>query len=1520
MNQNKSADWVESQNSSRQNKPSNFAEGLSMFLDKNFKKELSLNDEVNVYNKVIDKKTGKVKINEFMREYSESYSKFLSDNDLDKKEFNFEQLDWNIEFENLINDVLVVKFSKLTINRKSFVNAISSKVNGMDITDELKEKFKNQATVLSEQMNSSLLVESVKTQSTINNIVENIVNWEVAEESDRKEIKSKINPDFFEKWNIDIDSLSTEQKLIFGSLVNEREVLFDDIKDLFKENVIADNLKLKFLKEYLPTISLEDAINLNIISTKSAENFIISELNGSFSSEDGLSKGEIKTLLSNNIENITDTELNALKKPLLSHKSIGQISLDLFAEHYSSIDFKTLLQNKIKEIKDIKPVLKEIISIFNGEGSTDKSGKKIDELTDGELLKMFHEEVLENSTNEMFKKMSKVLWITGKDVIDSEWKRASGEVKKTLIKSAFDWLNLSQKQLKDIYKDENKIYGLLSTRNRNVKTYKSDYANYNLSIDQLEGLLNSEDSSIVDEKKYEKIFEHESAKTAFSQDLGLQEYKTNKLILSDFKFLQKKIKEINPSFKDASKFEKKSVFRIVEPDNKEVVLKITWLNHETGEIEANIIYTKAPDSEKYEDAWIRKSWNALDFVSKMFDPVESNGRPEYLSPENLNYLREEGQLGNVNFEDFTGLEVPLDIANMTEFLNDSDPDGKEFHFQEWLNMFITWGEGKLEILTIDTIDEESDRIVISSNWDKDGETPYVMSFKEFYASFSEKSAKRFWANLNSINHFNNVVSDRPVNTKLINNKLTVNGFENSKLKDEFNEQDGQYIGTKFFKITANVNANNLKFEKGEAIEIWGLMPNGKVQVKFWKYDEGETKTSFMMPTSSKKWETYSLSELYFILNLSDDIEPYNSFSNRDAKPYNKEKINANKDTKQKLGLLGHYMNFYSAADIANSIELIVNGVWDWLKKDSDMKATKLAAKLGKIIPSSDVQDQLTIKSENEEKSMMDSVMDDLKKIDSNIATDRIEKWLLDSSTLDYKKEAWMLFMLKEYGHLSAKSLAKYQGKFIWYTSMWGKVWDELYTNTKRDCESKWIAFSEELLMFYLINRQCKGKLKPKRRSRLHKEFKALWWVGIEWDRKKGSDDASMGQDFDARIGMVKWEIAWGTYSNAWWAFEASIGKAWDGNVMSMKNANSALFYLMATWASRSLDGDRMWDKIKNHMSDGMPMNFLWFVSKPSRTDVFMKAMVAVSEKVSELNKKNVPWYQGKELAEMESKAKKIYEDSLDLSQWNWNSRCGSVYKFWEIYGDLLSRSLWMLAGTDDKYQYTDKLVMLNPDGNHDLAEYKKQSDTAFSALLSGFHVNKDLMDDPFDQAGTSWSYIKWAIKCLKLDYHGSYTYKWKKMIKEIKNDLLWSGSIKWIRDKTYVYDPNKSDVENAEANKKAQFKLYKSVIVPLIAGILENNKTNIRESFKWTHLGWELLSLWIDLTVEPFITAWITDVESCAAEETPKQKAVNEKINDIIEKIMQKKNNIREGKISDSTRECIDSVKWLFEEKLNKAA
>ncbi|MDP2395773.1 MAG: hypothetical protein Q8S84_05790 [bacterium] len=53
----------------------------------------------------------------------------------------------------------------------------------------------------------------------------------------------------------------------------------------------------------------------------------------------------------------------------------------------------------------------------------------------------------------------------------------------------------------------------------------------------------------------------------------------------------------------------------------------------------------------------------------------------------------------------------------------------------------------------------------------------------------------------------------------------------------------------------------------------------------------------------------------------------------------------------------------------------------------------------------EIKQDMLIKVERAESEQMDKELDSLSKVDSPIAVQRIEKWLLNKSTPEYKKEA-----------------------------------------------------------------------------------------------------------------------------------------------------------------------------------------------------------------------------------------------------------------------------------------------------------------------------------------------------------------------------------------------------------------------------------------------------------------------------------------------------------------------------------
>lgn len=96
------------------------------------------------------------------------------------------------------------------------------------------------------------------------------------------------------------------------------------------------------------------------------------------------------------------------------------------------------------------------------------------------------------------------------------------------------------------------------------------------------------------------------------------------------------------------------------------------------------------------------------------------------------------------------------------------------------------------------------------------------------------------------------------------------------------------------------------------------------------------------------------------------------------------------------------------------------------KHGSDVKAAKAALAMGRFLPE-DLREDIQSKVEAAESEEMDKALKKLGAVDSWIAIQRIENWLLNRDTPEHMKEAGMLFMLEKYGHLTAKkALAKYR--------------------------------------------------------------------------------------------------------------------------------------------------------------------------------------------------------------------------------------------------------------------------------------------------------------------------------------------------------------------------------------------------------------------------------------------------------------------------------------------------------------
>ncbi|MCT4616833.1 MAG: hypothetical protein N4A38_01325 [Candidatus Gracilibacteria bacterium] len=511
--------------------------------------------------------------------------------------------------------------------------------------------------------------------------------------------------------------------------------------------------------------------------------------------------------------------------------------------------------------------------------------------------------------------------------------------------------------------------------------------------------------------------------------------------------------------------------------------------------------------------------------------------------------------------------------------------------------------------------------------------------------------------------------------------------------------------------------------------------------------------------------------------------------------------------KRKLGvtgLIGKYLDFYSVMDMTEGVTHLIDAISAKLKRGTDYKAAKFAG-MFEGIGIGDVGIEMKMKIEAAQREAMDEAMNRLKSIDSWMACNLIKKWLLSKSSSEAEKEAAVIFMLQNYGTLYAKGeLIQQKGNWIWYQALGGTVGDDVYTQTKAECEQNGNNFTEELAVFELIKKQCSGKKKPKRRSRLHKEFKGLRPQGIADENKKGLDDGTDGATIDDRVKMGISEMGGGTYNNAVGVLEAVINKGGD-----IDKVNAIPAVMLLSGQAYTMDSNRVGDKLKNMSDKGfmIPLTFMAF--QGGYTDLFMDTVVQLSQDIPAA----YPQFSGmhKEALSLKENAK-----SKSLSE---PIKVDRAYKFWQKYGEVLIRALYQLNGQDNTYSKTDNIIFLEKD-NPKKSIYKKYHHFLIEIMGKtqiNYMANTAVMTDCYDGAGTSGIFLHKAFKqtCL-LDQGGGFRDKasGKKMWAEIWKELDPSTP-DGIKGRTLDDDPR------VDLDKKRR--LYTEALRYIIGGLLENH-------------------------------------------------------------------------------------------------
>jgi len=765
----------------------------------------------------------------------------------------------------------------------------------------------------------------------------------------------------------------------------------------------------------------------------------------------------------------------------------------------------------------------------------------------------------------------------------------------------------------------------------------------------------------------------------------------------------------------------------------------------------------------------------------------------------------------------------LSLVNREKFidkLDEADPQWAKIWFEKWI--FI---ESKWAVYEVIWINTDWNIQLKSRAWLEwtNGELP----FEVFFENFKKNNAKR----LSRIDGFSNLID-----LKKSSSVTPKSGGDKKAAPVENNWKDYEFSGWKI--IAKNVDHLGRKSDevveylvsdsKNDIIKICDISWNN-VTIQFWerkdfsslsesekKKDKIKDKTKWEKIYLDSRQETISLNELDLYINK------YELYPNWKTWKTLKTEEPMDPQNPRHGGFFTRLFNRTSFNELIAWWNLLVEWVKESMKRWNDLHAAQFALKLWKFLPA-EIKEDMLIKVESAESAEMTKALEWLWKVDSPIATKRIKKWLNNRDTPEYKKEAWLLFMLEKYWHLSAKwALYEFRWKWKWYEAFWWRVWDELYLEIEKEAKDSNVTFSEEKLMHILLKKQCDStsSVYPKRRSRLHKEFEWKWKSWVDAEIKKWYDDATNKRT--ARDMYLWWndEAHWWTHSNAVWWYKKAIERWW-----SLEDMSRWFFSLLYSWALYNID-QTTFTKIKSLWDwDWMPMIMARFSSYKSDMVLFNKVVLEISKKIEIAYWDKFKW--------IWPKAQQLYDDAIN-GVWKESERFDRSVDFWETYWTPLVRSLNMANLEDSTYSKTDKIILLEKDKEPVFKEYFDKVRWRSNEI----EFKEELMTDWFTDSWVTWlSTYEVARKTLKINNSWGFTKPkgWKQNWKEI------SGDINNTPNKIFDYNSNSPDTNE---NRVIQKKYLIGILKDLIAWLIENAWSNERVLAWYNNLTAET---WYDL-------------------------------------------------------------------------
>ncbi|MDD2907198.1 MAG: hypothetical protein PHH98_01020 [Candidatus Gracilibacteria bacterium] len=707
---------------------------------------------------------------------------------------------------------------------------------------------------------------------------------------------------------------------------------------------------------------------------------------------------------------------------------------------------------------------------------------------------------------------------------------------------------------------------------------------------------------------------------------------------------------------------------------------------------------------------------------------------------------------DINFKEIEldNLKNIYSLEKLINCVDEFDSAGKKFKFQSGMSFSSSKG-----IFTITRVDNGTIDVTGIGGETKD------IPYKDFFEEFKKIKSKRLSSTTDS--------------SLLISNILSDNSLLDSGLINTWNDFEYKNNSIQKKNSTKNIEYNYLKAkDSNDLLEIESISGD-RVVINMGEYEDykKDKDGNIKKDKDGNKIEEKNIT-MYsggrFTVSISwldawikeNNARPSSLDENKDVESSNVkgEKISGS--------FLSRYMNRISVHDLMAGMKLGVDSIESYLKEGSEEKSAKAAQGIfGLVLPDA-LKNDLMTRVEESQKKRSDDYVSKLGNVDSWKAASMIISWLKNKDAPQYLKEAGAIFMLQKYGVLYAKDLYDYKGSFLFYESFGGKIGDKLYEEVKADAKKTNQNFTEEQLLFRLVNLQCKeqGYNGVKRRSRYHKEFKKHRNVGKQDEYETGKGDAKDERTVGARIKGGVGELKGGTYANARGWLEEAINKGG-----SMEEMNKIPFIISFSGISYNFEQNEL-DQFKNFPASSRMVPVLRFLSYSNDTDLINETILEVCKRYSEIK--------GKE---------GIYKDALKIFS---NQKTNTISEkkkieqteaFYSTYGKDITDILYMLnTGDTSSNSYLSKMILIEKDDRINDNGEEEKGNVIFKRYFDSLHAytgefvwgNDDLFGDAFSGKGTSGINVYKATKELLQQIQGG-TYKFSSagpaMWDEIRNEI-----------------------------------------------------------------------------------------------------------------------------------------------------